>query len=155
PAATWFERVWNGRLPSRPGSQTGKRAPSFSGALMGINRYPPPPQDYFRHLPVRGGTEQLGVEVGSWIYQLEGLDPGLRATLHARYGPFITPVRDPICHRVRVLAGDKDHFLPPEEAEPPRFHPLTLDWEQTILRMRSYGFVGWVSIEESDGEIAL
>ena len=122
---------------------------------MGINRYPPPPRDFFRHLPVRGDAPDLGVEVGSWIYRLEGLDPALRATLDAHYRPFITAVPGEGCHRVRVLEGGVDHFLLPYGNVRPRFHPLTLDWEGDLLKVRSYGFVGWVSIEDSGGEIAL
>jgi len=122
---------------------------------MGINRYPPPPRDYFRHLSVRGDATDLGVEVGTWIYRFEGLDSTLRATLDAHYSPFITSGRSEGCHRVRVLEGGVDHFLPPEWIVRPRFHPLTLDWEGNFLKVRSYGFVGWVSIEDSEGEIAL
>jgi hypothetical protein len=122
---------------------------------MGINRYPPPPRDFFRHLPVRGDAPDLGVEVGTWIYRLEGLDPALRADLLAHYRPFITPARGEGCHRARVLEGGADHFLPPDGVVRPRFHPLTLGWEGNLLKVRSYGFVGWVSLEEAEGEIAL
>jgi hypothetical protein len=122
---------------------------------MGINRYAPPPRDSFRQLPVRGQAPDLGVEVGAWTYRLEGLDAALRNALHVHYGPFIAASLSAACHRVRILEGGVDHFLPPDAAVPWRAHPLTLGWEGNLLKVRSYGFVGWVSIEESEGEMAL
>lgn len=100
----------------------------------------------------------MSLEIGGWPHRLEGLDAGLRDLLRERYEAFEGIAKHaggPESFRFRVLDGQVDDFIPPHGAEPPPVHPLTLGWDAQTLTVRSYGFAGWIDLEDDTGEIAL
>jgi len=120
-----------------------------------MNRYPPPGRDSFQNLPPRGAVDPLGIQIGGWFYRFDALDAPLKSLIESRYEVFATASPPQDSFQVRVLDGGVDHFVPPQRGTGAAPHPLTLGWEGELLTIRSFGFVGWVSLEELRGEIAL
>jgi hypothetical protein len=125
------------------------------GNARGLNRFPPPPLGFFTGLAPRGSAPPLAVNIGGWDYRLSQSDPVLRAALETRYRPYLVGSPSEDCLSVELRDGQCDHFVPPEAEFSPGPHPLSLAWEDGVLLVRSYGFAGWASLENSRGGMAL
>lgn len=121
---------------------------------MRLNRFPPPSRESFDGLAPLGDAAPLTVDIGGLAFHLEGMDPSRRSLLLERYGPFVSS--DPGgAFRTFLLDAARDHFVRPEEAPTGSTHPLSLAWEGSCLLVQSFGFAGWISIEERRGGLAL
>lgn len=121
---------------------------------MELNRFPPPARSFFEGLQCRGDAVPVGVDIGGLVFQLECADAQLEAELRDRYRHFPGPESEG-GFRIRLLDAARRHFVPPDQVSPLARHPLSLGWEGPILLMQSFGFAGWVDLEEGKGELAL
>jgi hypothetical protein len=119
-----------------------------------LNRFTPPPLESFRTLAPLGESVPLAVDIGGLAFHLEGADEARRAILTERYAPFLSTPSDG-AFRVALLDAAREHFVRPDEAPTGSTHPLSLAWEGSILLVRSFGFAGWISIEQGHGGLAL
>ena len=121
---------------------------------MHLNRFPPPSLESFRTLVPLGDAAPLTVDIGGLSFHLEGMDERRRSTLAERYASFLAS-DDHGAFRVTVLDAAKEHFVRPEEAPTGSTHPLSLAWEGPCLLVQSFGFAGWIGIDEGRGGLAL
>jgi hypothetical protein len=121
---------------------------------LGLNRFPPPARSYFTGLAPRGDAAPIGIDIGGLVFRLECADAGLQTTLRSRYLHFLEE-DSATGFRVRLLDAAREHFVPPEKAPPDAGHPLSLGWDGEILLMQSFGFAGWVDLDQGTGELAL
>ncbi|PYQ14651.1 MAG: hypothetical protein DMH00_01020 [Acidobacteria bacterium] len=121
---------------------------------MTLNRFPPPPQSFFANLSSRGSEPPLGVNIGGWEFSLVGADSVLGELLADRYDQFSGSGAKE-AFRVRLLSVEMNHFVLPDLVPAGAPHPLSLRWEGPILLVQSFGFAGWISIEQRRGEMAL
>jgi len=118
-----------------------------------LNRFPPPPLDFFRPLKPLGDAPPLTVDIGGLVFRLEGCDVARRTQLEQRYAEFLSEASD--AYVASLLDAAKEHFVMPEEAPVGTGHPLSLGWEGEDLLVRSFGFAGWISLQQARGAIAL
>ena len=121
---------------------------------MDLNIFPPPGRTFFDPLRERGAAAPLRVDIGGLEFRLVGLDPALAVCLQDRYAHFLgNGIGEGF--QVRLLDAGKDHFIRPEQVAPGAPHPLSLAWEGSILLVQSFGFAGWIDLENRQGELAL
>ena len=121
---------------------------------MDLNRFPPPPLEFFKTLKPLGGAAPLTVDIGGLAYRIEGADAARAAILGERYAAFLS-AHPGDTFQVVLLDAEKEHFVRPEEAPVGTGHPLSLAWDGTFLLVQSFGFAGWMGFEEERGAIAL
>ncbi|HEU5182578.1 MAG TPA: hypothetical protein VFW45_17460 [Candidatus Polarisedimenticolia bacterium] len=121
---------------------------------MDLNRFPPPPLDFFKTLMPLGQAEPLVVDIGGLAFRLEGADKERAAILKERYAGFLT-TRQEETFEVVLLDAEKEHFVRPDEAPVGTGHPLSLAWDGPCLLVQSFGFAGWAAFEERRGAVAL
>ena len=119
---------------------------------MALNQFNPPARAFFTPFQGRGEAD-LGVDIGGFGFHLAGLDAALRDRLAARYHAFLQPAA--AAFQVGLLDAQRDCFVSSEQISPGDPHPLSIAWEGSLLLLQSFGFAGWMDVENLRGELAL
>jgi hypothetical protein len=110
----------------------------------------PPAMDYFARARSALGTTTIALRLDPLQLEIGGLDDDLARVLRERYAPYAAPAADGAdVLRIRVVADERDHFIPP--GEPMALVQIRIACDGDRVRYMSHRIAGWFDTLGGEG----